>query len=230
MSKPENASENTSADAPKSAAIKKYANRRLYNTASSSYVTLDDLAAMVREGVEFTVCDAKSGDDITRQVLTQIILEEENRGGRMLPVGFLRQLISLYGDSLQSVAPHYLEQSLQAFVKNQEQMRAYMQDTVGGANPLGAFEEMTKRNMAVFENAMGMFSPFAGKNGEGGGASDAEPQPAKPAAADTDAGANTGAGASTGAGGPGPGGPGIDELRTQMAAMQAQLNRLGGKN
>ncbi|MHC8508403.1 MAG: polyhydroxyalkanoate synthesis repressor PhaR [Rhodospirillales bacterium] len=215
------APENSPQGGAEPAIIKKYANRRLYNTASSSYVTLDDLAGMAREGVEFTVRDAKTGDDITRQVLTQIILEEESRGGHMLPIGFLRQLISFYGDSLQSVAPHYLESTMQAFVKNQEQMRTHMQDALGGANPFGAFDEIAKRNMAVFENAMSMFSPF------GGGASEANPRPAEPAAGDTGAKPDKkGPGPDSG---PGPG-LGIDELRAQMAAMQEQLNRLSGKN
>jgi len=142
--------------------IKKYANRRLYNTATSSYVTLDTLASMVKEGVEFAVFDAKSGDDITRQVLTHIIVEEENKGTNLLPIGFLRHLISFYGDSLQSVVPNYLESSMQSFAKNQEQMRSYMSDTLGGINPFGAFDEMNKQNMAMFERTMRLFSPFPG--------------------------------------------------------------------
>ena len=146
--------------------IKKYANRRLYNTASSSYVTLDHLSQMVKDGVEFVVYDAKTGEDITRTVLTQIIVEEESKSGQtMLPVSFLRQLIGFYGDSLQSLVPRYLEFSMKSFARNQEQMREYlssMQNTFGGLFPFGPFEEMGKRNMEMFEQAMNLFSPFRG--------------------------------------------------------------------
>ena len=148
--------------------IKKYANRRLYNTATSSYVTLDHLAQMVKDGTEFVVYDAKSGDDITRSVLTQIIVEEEAKGQNLLPIGFLRHLISFYGDSLQGLVPKYLEHSMQAFARNQEQMRHYMQDTLDGLFPFGQFEEMGKQNMALFENAMRMFSPFYGPTEQDG--------------------------------------------------------------
>src|SRR5688572_18090916 len=126
--------------------IKKYANRRLYNTATSSYVTLDYLSQMVREGQDFTVEDAKTGEDITRSVLTQIIVEEEAKGQNMLPINFLRQLISLYGDNLQFLVPRYLEQTMESFAKNQEQMRASMKDSFGGMFPLDRFEEMSKQN------------------------------------------------------------------------------------
>jgi len=149
--------------------IKKYANRRLYNTATSSYVTLDDLCQMVKDGVEFVVYDAKSGDDITRPVLTQIIVEEEGKGQNLLPISFLRQLIAFYGDSLQAVVPGYLEQSMQAFAQNQERMRKYMQDAFDGMFPFGSFEEMGRQNMAMFERTMKMFSPMA-QNGESGAA------------------------------------------------------------
>ena len=134
--------------------IKKYANRRLYNTSTSSYVTLDYLAQMVRNGVDFTVEDAKTGEDITRSVLTQIIVEEEAKGQNMLPINFLRQLISLYGDNLQFLVPRYLEQSMESFAKNQEQMRSVMQESFGGILPLQRFEEMSKQNMTFFEQAM----------------------------------------------------------------------------
>lgn len=151
--------------------IKKYANRRLYNTATSSYVTLEHLAQMVRDGVDFQVFDAKSGEDITRQVLTHIIVEEENKGENMLPLGFLRQLISLYGDSVQAMVPGYLEQSMKAFAGNQDQIREMMEKTFSaaagagaGGNPLKAFEDMTRQNMAIFETAMKSFSPFAAPN------------------------------------------------------------------
>ncbi len=142
--------------------IKKYANRRLYNTSTSSYVTLDDLSRMVKEGREFVVFDAKSGDDITRAVLTQIIVEEEHKGQNLLPIGFLRQLISLYGDSMQWLVPRYLEQAMAAFALNQEQMRKSLQQTFGGMFPFGKLEEMGKQNLALFEQTMKMFSPFTG--------------------------------------------------------------------
>ena len=171
------------AEEPKSApiTIKKYANRRLYNTATSSYVTLENLAQMVKDGVEFVVYDAKTGEDITRSVLTQIIVEEEGKGQNMLPIGFLRQLISLYGDNLQFMVPRYLESSMEAFARNQDQMRQYFKD-VSGVFPFGAFEEMGKQNMALFERAMQMFTPFAaGKGGKPGAPSaEAAAEPAKP--------------------------------------------------
>jgi len=140
--------------------IKKYANRRLYNTSTSSYVTLDDLSKMVKGGREFVVFDAKSGDEITRAVLTQIIVEEEQKGQNLLPIGFLRQLISLYGDSMQWLVPRYLEQAMAAFALNQEQMRKSLQQTFGGIFPFGKLEEMGKQNLALFEQTMKMFSPF----------------------------------------------------------------------
>ncbi len=140
--------------------IKKYANRRLYNTARSSYVTLDHLATMVREGQDFVVKDAKTGEDITRSVLTQIIFEEEGKGASMLPTNFLRQIISLYGDSLQTVVPGYLDASMEAFARNQEQMRENV-SRLFGANPaMENLEAMTRRNMELFSQAMRMFSPF----------------------------------------------------------------------
>jgi len=143
--------------------VKKYANRRLYNTESSSYVTLEDLAGMVRLGRDFVVYDAKSGDDITRSVLTQIIVEEESKGRSMLPESFLRHLISFYGDSLQSILPRYLDVAMQSFSRQQEQMRASMQHAMGGFMPFpGAFglEEMGKQNVAMMERAMNLFAPF----------------------------------------------------------------------
>ncbi len=148
-------------EAPPPVKIKKYANRRLYNTGTSSYVTLDHLCQMVKEGVDFIVHDAKTGEDITRAVLTQIIVEEEAKGGQnMLPVGFLRQLISFYGNSLQALVPRYLSSSMNSFASNQDQMRQYV-SSLGGLFPFGQqFEEMGKQNMALFQNAMNMFSPF----------------------------------------------------------------------
>jgi polyhydroxyalkanoate synthesis repressor PhaR len=141
--------------------IKKYANRRLYNTATSSYVTLDHLCQMVKDGVDFVVYDAKSGEDITRPVLTQIIVEEEAKGQNLLPINFLRQLISFYGDNLQWVVPRYLEHMMGAFATNQERMRESMKETFGGMFPFNNLEEMGKHNLALFEQTMKMFSPFA---------------------------------------------------------------------
>jgi polyhydroxyalkanoate synthesis repressor PhaR len=140
--------------------VKKYANRRLYNTATSSYVTLDDLARMIKEGGDFVACDAKTGEDITRSVLTQIIVEQEQKGQNLLPISFLRQLISLYGDSMQFLVPGYLEQAMLAFAQNQEQMRRNLQATFG-IFPFGQFEEMGKQNMALFERALRMLAPYS---------------------------------------------------------------------
>jgi polyhydroxyalkanoate synthesis repressor PhaR len=131
--------------------IKKYANRRLYDTESSSYITLDRLAEMVRQKRQFKVVDAKSGEDITRGVLTQIIMDEEARGTNMLPVNFLRQLIGLYGDSMQSMVPHYLEASMEALQRNQTQMR----DAMTGALAANPFAEIARRNMEMFAAASG---------------------------------------------------------------------------
>ncbi len=141
--------------------VKKYANRRLYNTEASSYVTLDDLAKMVREGRDFVVYDAKSGDDITRSVLTQIIVEEESKGGQnLLPTAFLRQLIGYYGDNLQGLVPRYLEFAMASFGRQQDQMRRTMEHTIGGLLPFPNLEEMGKQNMAMMERAMSLFAPF----------------------------------------------------------------------
>jgi polyhydroxyalkanoate synthesis repressor PhaR len=139
--------------------VKKYANRRLYNTESSSYITLENVAAMVREGRDFAVYDAKSGEDITRGVLTQIIVEEEAKGHNLLATGFLRQLIGFYGDSLQSVVPRYLEQALTAFARQQEQVRDAMKQTMGSLFPF-RMEEVSRQNVAMFERAMSLFFPF----------------------------------------------------------------------
>jgi polyhydroxyalkanoate synthesis repressor PhaR len=149
--------------------IKKYANRRLYDTGRSSYVTLDDLCQMVKEGHEFVVYDAKTGEDLTRPVLTQIIVEQESKGENMLPINFLRQLIGFYGDNLQSVVPSYLEQTFSAFTKNQEQFREQMTKSMGGMgmgnmgsmmNPMTAMEEISRQNMQMFEKAMKAWTPF----------------------------------------------------------------------
>ena len=138
--------------------VKKYANRRLYNTETSSYITLDNLADMIRAGRDFVVYDAKSGEDITRGVLTQIIVEEESKGSAMLPTAFLRQLIGFYGDSLQGVVPRYLEQAMANFAVQQKQMRQVVQQTFGPFMPMGV-EEMSRQNVALMERAMTMFNP-----------------------------------------------------------------------
>jgi polyhydroxyalkanoate synthesis repressor PhaR len=140
--------------------VKKYANRRLYNTESSSYITLENLAEMVRLGRDFVVYDAKSGDDITRSVLTQIIVEEEGKGQNLLPTNFLRQLIGLYGGSMQGLVPKYLEYAMTSFAQQQEQMRTAMQKTMGTLFPFGNMEEMGRQNMAMMERAFSMFTPF----------------------------------------------------------------------
>lgn len=167
--------------------IKKYANRRLYNTESSSYVTLDRLAEMVRQKREFKVVDAKTNDDITHSVLTQIIMDEESRGKTMLPVNFLRQLIGMYGDNMQAMVPDYLEASLDAFQRNQNQFRTAM----AGAFT-APFTEIAKRNMELFAAATGNM-------------------PAKPAQPEAE----------------GDKKPEIAELRAQLAALQAKLDKLG---
>jgi polyhydroxyalkanoate synthesis repressor PhaR len=143
--------------------VKKYANRRLYNTESSSYITLDNLADMVRQGRDFVVYDAKTGEDITRSVLTQIIVEEEGKGRSLLPTAFLRQLIGFYGDQMQSLVPRFLEQALGAFAEQQEQVRATMQKTMGSMGtlfPFGNMEEVSRQNMAMMERAFSLFTPF----------------------------------------------------------------------
>ena len=141
--------------------IKKYANRRLYDTGRSSYVTLDDLCEMIKDGYEFVVYDAKTGDDLTRQVLTQIIVEQESKGEtNLLPVNFLRQLIGFYGNNVSPLVPNYLEQTFAAFTKNQDQFKDQMNKSLGSMMPMQAFEEITKQNMAMFENAMKAFGGF----------------------------------------------------------------------
>ncbi len=139
--------------------VKKYANRRLYNTESSSYITLDTLAEMVREGRDFVVYDAKTGDDITRSVLTQIIVEEESKGRAMLPTGFLRQLIGFYGNSMQGLVPNYLEQAMASFASQQDKMRQAMQQTMGSFFPFRV-DDVGRQNAAMMERAMSLFSPF----------------------------------------------------------------------
>lgn len=181
--------------------IKKYANRRLYNTETSSYVTLDHLAAMVKDGRDFVVKDAKSGEDLTHSVLTQIIFEQENKGQTLLPIPFLRQLISFYDDGLQSMVPSYLQSAMQAFTSNQEKLREYFQSSFAPTQAFTAFDEMLKQNMALFERTMTMFSPTAPGRG----------------------------GKSTGAAESGAGGEASDEiaaLKEQLSAMQEKLDKL----
>lgn len=182
--------------------IKKYANRRLYNTATSSYVTLDNLSQMVKEDIDFVVFDAKSGDDITRQVLTQIIVEEESKGQNLLPISFLRQLIGFYGDNMQWLLPSYLESAMKTFTGNQDKMRQYMQDAFGGLFPFGSFDQMSKQNIAMIERAMKMFSPFPGAPGMPGAAGgDSTPAAGEEA--------------------------GVADLKRQLDALQQQIERLG---
>ena len=146
--------------------IKKYANRRLYNTQSSSYITLEHLAKMTREGVEFKVLDAKTGADITHQILTQIILEEESSTGeQMLPVNFLRQLIGMYGNSMQSLVPHYLEASMENFRSNQAKLREAFESSLGN-NPLA---KLAQRNLEMFKAAASAFVPGLADSKSGGG-------------------------------------------------------------
>jgi polyhydroxyalkanoate synthesis repressor PhaR len=202
---------------PAPVVIKKYANRRLYNTATSAYVTLDHLAQMVKEKTDFVVYDAKTGDDITRSVLTQIIFEEESKGGQtLLPIPFLRQLISFYGDSLQGVVPQYLEMSMAQFARNQEQMRRYLQNAFG-FNPFQQFETMGKQNMEMFERAMRMFNPFPQPGGPGRPptATNGQEPPAKGGEAPaTPAPANDTA---------------IDDLKRKLDELQSQLAELSKK-
>jgi polyhydroxyalkanoate synthesis repressor PhaR len=178
--------------------IKKYANRRLYNTGTSTYVTLEDLAAMVKNGEDFLVYDAKTGDDITRSVLAQIIFEQENKAGQnLLPTTFLRQLIRFYGDSMQMVVPKYLEQSIDTLTREQEKFRKQIADTFSGT-PFAPLEEQVRRNMELFQQTFSMFKPFAPRGG-------AEEKAAEPTSG---------------------GGDNIDDLRRQMKEMQDRLDRL----
>ncbi|MGD0026725.1 MAG: polyhydroxyalkanoate synthesis repressor PhaR [Xanthobacteraceae bacterium] len=185
--------------------IKKYANRRLYNTGTSAYVTLEDLAAMVKKGEDFVVYDAKTGDEITRSVLTQIIVEQENKEGQnLLPIAFLRQLIRFYGDSMQMLVPRYLEVSIESLTREQEKFRQQMAQAFGvGAFP--SLEEQVRRNMEMFERAFAMFAPFARRESQSGGAA-AEPDKSQTKAAE------------------------IDELKRQFDEMQKKVDRLAAKD
>ena len=186
--------------------IKKYANRRLYNTGTSTYVTLEDLAGMVKAGEDFIVHDAKTGEDITRSVLTQIIFEEENKGTNLLPINFLRQLIRFYGDSMQAFVPGYLEFSLENLGKEQEKFRTQLLDAWGG-DAIKAMQDHAQRNMAMFGDAMKVFNPFAAI----GAAIPGAPAPGKPQA---------------------PGASSKDDLQAlkdQLAAMQQKIDTLANK-
>ncbi|MBV8577704.1 MAG: polyhydroxyalkanoate synthesis repressor PhaR [Acetobacteraceae bacterium] len=179
--------------------IKKYANRRLYNTGTSTYVTLEDLASMVKQGEDFLVYDAKTGDDITRSVLAQIIFEQENKAGQnLLPTTFLRQLIRFYGDSMQMVVPKYLEQSIDTLTREQEKFRKQITDAFSGT-PLAPLEEQVRRNMELFQQTFSMFKPFAPRSGNAAeGEKTSEPPPEED----------------------------IDDLRKQMKDMQDRLDRM----
>ncbi len=195
-------SETTTSKAAAPVEIKKYANRRLYNTGTSAYVTLEDLAAMVKTGEDFIVHDAKTGEDITRPVLTQIIFEQENKEGQnLLPIAFLRQLIRFYGDSMQMLVPRYLEASIESFTREQEKFRDQMAQAFG----VGAFtslDEQVRRNMEMFERAFAMFTPFARRESQGGGA-ESEKSSSKPGE--------------------------IDDLKRQLDEMRKKVDRLTDK-
>jgi polyhydroxyalkanoate synthesis repressor PhaR len=211
--------------------IKKYANRRLYNTATSAYVTLDHLSQMVKDKTDFVVYDAKTGEDITRSVLTQIIFEEESKNGQnLLPISFLRQLIALYGDSLQGVVPQYLEMSMQQFARNQEQMRSYMQNAFG-FNPFQQFESMGKQNMAMFEKAMRMFNPFAPGGASGGASGGVAGGPAATATTPAAGATDTATASPAAPSGPGEAGGGrITDLQRKLDELQNQLVELSKKS
>ena len=192
--------------------IKKYANRRLYNTATSSYVTLDNLCQMVRQGTEFVVRDAKNREDITHQVLTQIIVEEETKGHNLLPIGFLRQLIRLYGDSIQALVPRYLEVTMESFNHNQERMRSRLHEAFGGMFPTTEFEELSRQNMAEFQKALNMDGALSAA-GADTSRNKAEPQQNKVKSTD----------------GKGVDGDQISALKGQLNSMQVQLDNLARK-
>ena len=186
--------------------IKKYANRRLYNTASSSYVTLEHLSEMVKQGVDFVVYDAKTNEDITRTVLTQIIFEEESQGQSLLPIQFLRQLISFYGNSMQAFLPSYLEMSLASFTQQQERLRNQF-SSFGQTAGIAGYDEQIRQNLQLFDRAMKMFSPFAyAPNAQRA----EEPAAAPTVATKGDAGSDEA----------------LTLLRKQMSEMQAQLDKL----
>jgi polyhydroxyalkanoate synthesis repressor PhaR len=185
--------------------IKKYANRRLYDTGTSTYVTLEDLAGMVKRGEDFAVCDAKSGDDITRSVLTQIIFEQEGKDGQsLLPIAFLRQLIRFYGDSMQMLVPSYLEFSIDKLTRDQQKFRDQFSTALGGGgfgeSTRAVFEEQARKNMAVFRQALTMFNPFGVAVESGVAAAPAEGAEKKPSD--------------------------VDELRRQLDELNKRIDKL----
>ncbi len=196
-------SETTTSKAAEPVEIKKYANRRLYNTGTSAYVTLEDLAGMVKNGQDFIVHDAKTGEDITRPVLAQIIFEQENKEGQnLLPIAFLRQLIRFYGDSMQMLVPRYLEASIESFTREQEKFRHQMAQAFG----VGAFtplDEQVRRNMEIFQRAFAMFTPFARRESQGAAAGEPEKSSGK-----------------TGE---------IDDLKRQLDEMRKKVDKLTDK-
>jgi len=209
-------------DKKEAVVIKKYANRRLYNTETSTYVTLEDLAAMVRSDRDFVVFDAKTGDDLTHSVLTQIIVEQEGRSGQtLLPIPFLRQLIRFYDDSIGKMVPSYLQMSMETLVKEQERFRTQFSHMLGqnpfSAAAFDAMQEQTRKNMAIFEKAMAMWTPFGGVKPETGSRSGQtaspsgaqEPEPSQPAPSEQGTGKNE-----------------LDELKAQLASMQEKIEKL----
>jgi polyhydroxyalkanoate synthesis repressor PhaR len=197
--------------------IKKYANRRLYNTGTSTYVTLEDLASMVKSGEDFVVYDAKTGEDITRSVLTQIIFEQEGKEGQqqLLPIAFLRQLIRFYGDSMQMLVPRYLEVSIDSLTREQQKFRDQMAQAfgVGSFGSIGSLEEQVRRNMEMFERTFAMFAPFARREGQAG---DQTPEPDKtPPSMPPNVPPKSGE---------------MDDLKRQMEEMQKRLDRMADKD
>ena len=185
--------------------IKKYANRRLYNTGSSTYVTLEDLATMVKEGTNFVVQDAKTGEDITRPVLAQIIFEQEGKEGQnLLPVNFLRQLISFYGDSMQAMVPSYLEHAMTSFSMNQDEFREQMEQMFGkqSVQGLDQMEAIARQNMEMFQKTMSMFMPFANSQTEQRASAQAEAGKASS-------------------------GDDLQDLKAQLSALQRKLDTMG---
>jgi polyhydroxyalkanoate synthesis repressor PhaR len=181
--------------------IKKYANRRLYNTGTSTYVTLEDLAVMVKQGEDFVVYDAKTGEDITRSVLAQIIFEQENKEGQsLLPITFLRQLIRFYGDSMQTLVPRFLEMSISSLTREQDKIREQVAQAFG-ATGFGTLEEQARRNMEMFERAFTIFAPFPRKDAQG---EEGEKSPKT--------------------------GDEINDLKRQLDEMQRRLDRMGDKD
>jgi polyhydroxyalkanoate synthesis repressor PhaR len=191
-------------DMPKSdqpVTIKKYANRRLYNTGTSTYVTLEDLAVMVKKGEDFVVFDAKSGEEITRSVLAQIIFEQEGKEGQnLLPINFLRQLIRFYGDSMQMLVPRFLEASIESLTREQGKFREQMAQAFG-VGSFGTMEEQVRRNMEMFQRTFAMFAPFARREAQAAAEGTAERPPGE-----------------------------IDELKRQLNEMQKRLDRLSDKD